>query len=47
MIEAAGFGAPRFRNLTGGVAALHSGWRIAQALCFATSATSRGSSASA
>lgn len=27
-IEAAGFGAVRVRNLTGGIAAIHSGWRI-------------------
>ena len=28
MIEAAGLDRPRFRNLTGGVAALHSAWRL-------------------
>ena len=28
MIEAAGLGQARFRNLTGGIAALHSAWRI-------------------
>ena len=28
MIEAAGFGRVQVRNLTGGVAALHSGWRL-------------------
>jgi demethylmenaquinone methyltransferase / 2-methoxy-6-polyprenyl-1,4-benzoquinol methylase len=28
LIEAAGLGRPRFRNLTGGVAALHSAWRL-------------------
>ncbi|HEX3860758.1 MAG TPA: bifunctional demethylmenaquinone methyltransferase/2-methoxy-6-polyprenyl-1,4-benzoquinol methylase UbiE [Stellaceae bacterium] len=28
MIEAAGLGRPRFRNLTGGIAALHSAWRL-------------------
>jgi demethylmenaquinone methyltransferase/2-methoxy-6-polyprenyl-1,4-benzoquinol methylase len=27
-IEAAGFGQVRYRNLTGGVAAIHSGWRL-------------------
>ena len=27
-IEAAGFGQVRYRNLTGGVAAIHSGWRV-------------------
>ena len=27
MIRAAGFSASRFRNLTGGIAAIHSGWR--------------------
>jgi demethylmenaquinone methyltransferase / 2-methoxy-6-polyprenyl-1,4-benzoquinol methylase len=28
MVRAAGFGRVRFRNLTGGIAAMHSGWRI-------------------
>ena len=28
MIRAAGFGRVSFRNLTGGIAAIHSGWRI-------------------
>jgi len=28
MIEAAGLDRPRFRNLTGGIAALHSAWRL-------------------
>lgn len=28
MIEAAGFGQVKWRNLTGGVAALHSGWKL-------------------
>jgi demethylmenaquinone methyltransferase/2-methoxy-6-polyprenyl-1,4-benzoquinol methylase len=28
MIEAAGLDRPKFRNLTGGVAALHSAWRL-------------------
>lgn len=27
-IEAAGFGQVRYRNLTGGIAAIHSGWRL-------------------
>lgn len=27
-VEAAGFGQVRFRNLTGGIAAIHSGWRL-------------------
>ncbi|HWE16204.1 MAG TPA: class I SAM-dependent methyltransferase, partial [Hyphomicrobiaceae bacterium] len=28
MIRAAGFARVGFRNLTGGIAAIHSGWRI-------------------
>jgi len=28
MIEAAGLARVKFRNLTGGIAAIHSGWRI-------------------
>jgi demethylmenaquinone methyltransferase/2-methoxy-6-polyprenyl-1,4-benzoquinol methylase len=28
LIENAGFGQVRYRNLTGGIAALHSGWRL-------------------
>ncbi len=28
LIQAAGFDQVRYRNLTGGVAALHSGWKI-------------------
>ena len=28
LIEAAGLGRARFRNLTGGIAALHSAWRL-------------------
>src|SRR4029077_19450469 len=28
MISAAGFGRVKYRNLTGGIAALHSGWRL-------------------
>jgi demethylmenaquinone methyltransferase / 2-methoxy-6-polyprenyl-1,4-benzoquinol methylase len=28
MIRAAGFGRVSYRNLTGGIAAIHSGWRI-------------------
>jgi demethylmenaquinone methyltransferase/2-methoxy-6-polyprenyl-1,4-benzoquinol methylase len=28
MMEAAGLGQVRYRNLSGGIAALHSGWRI-------------------
>ena len=28
MVRAAGFGRVRYRNLTGGIAAMHSGWRI-------------------
>ena len=28
MIAEAGFGVVRYRNLTGGIAALHSGWRV-------------------
>jgi len=28
MIEAAGFAKVSYRNLTGGVVAIHSGWRI-------------------
>jgi demethylmenaquinone methyltransferase/2-methoxy-6-polyprenyl-1,4-benzoquinol methylase len=28
LIEAAGLGRVRFRNLTGGIAALHSAWRL-------------------
>jgi demethylmenaquinone methyltransferase/2-methoxy-6-polyprenyl-1,4-benzoquinol methylase len=28
MIAAAGFARPSYRNLTGGIAAIHSAWRI-------------------
>ena len=28
MIEAAGFGVVRWRDLSGGIAAIHSGWRL-------------------